>query len=80
MRPAGIGTWSNSGASTVNITGTLLAGSGGNTLTLSNATGSWTLSGGTISGGAMAFADGKSLFIAGEHREPAERGDGRTGT
>ena len=60
----GIGTWSNSGASTVNITGTLLAGSGGNTLTLSNATGSWTLSGGTISGGAMAFADGKGLFIA----------------
>ncbi len=59
----GIGAWSNT-AGTVNVTGTVNAGSGANTLTLNNSTGSWTLNGGTISGGALAFADGKTLNVA----------------
>jgi hypothetical protein len=58
----GIGTFSNTGG-TVNITGTINAGSGANTLTLNNSTGSWTLAGGTISGGALSFAGGASLLI-----------------
>ena len=56
----GIGTWSNT-AGTVNVTGTINAGSGANTLALNNTTGSWNLAGGTINGGTLAVADGKTL-------------------
>ncbi|MES2708815.1 MAG: choice-of-anchor D domain-containing protein [Verrucomicrobiota bacterium] len=58
----GLGTFSNPDGGTVNITGTLL--NTGHTLTLNNAIGSWTLAGGTIEGGNLAFADGKSLIIS----------------
>jgi|GEM_PF-5315713 len=58
----GIGTWSNTGASTVNINGTI--NNAGNTLTLNTATGSWTMNGGTLSGGTLAFANGQTLLIA----------------
>ena len=47
---------------TVNLTGTL--NNSASTLTLNSATGSWTLNGGTINGGTLAFADGQSLLIA----------------
>lgn len=43
----------------VNLTGTLNNTS--STLTLNNLTGSWTLKGGTISGGGVNFADGRRL-------------------
>jgi len=42
------GTWDNSGQS----------------FTFNNATGSWTLNGGTISGGSLNFADGQMLVFA----------------
>ncbi len=58
----GIGTFNNTGG-TVNVTGTINAGGGANTLTLNSATGSWTLSGGTISGGEVSFTGGTSLLI-----------------
>ena len=57
----GIGAFSNTGG-TVNITGTLL--NTAHTLTLDSTTGSWTLNGGTISGGTLGFAGGQSLLIA----------------
>ena len=59
----GIGTWTNP-SGTVNINGTINAGSGANTLTLNSSTGSWTLNGGTISGGTLGFANGQTLNIA----------------
>ena len=58
----GIGTFANTAGGTVNITGTI--NNSGNTITLNNNTGSWTLNGGTISGGSLAYADGKTLLIA----------------
>jgi hypothetical protein len=45
----------------INITGTLNNAS--NTLTLGGTTGSWTLNGGTISGGVLAFAAGSTLLL-----------------
>lgn len=46
---------------TVNLTGTL--DNTGSTLTLNSTTGSWTLLGGTISGGTLAYANGSTLLI-----------------
>ncbi len=60
----GIGTWSNTGG-TVNVTGTVNVGSGANTLTLNNATGSWNMAGGALSGGTLAFANSKTLNFTG---------------
>jgi PEP-CTERM motif len=57
----GIGTWNNT-AGTVNVAGSV--NNTGSTLTLNNSTGSWTLAGGTISGGTVAFADGKTIAFA----------------
>jgi hypothetical protein len=55
----GIGTFNNTGG-TVNITGTI--DNTGNTIVLNNSTGSWTLAGGTLSGGTVNFAAGTSLI------------------
>jgi hypothetical protein len=57
---AGIGTFSNTGG-TVNVTGTI--NNIGNAITLNNSTGSWNLLAGSISGGAVNYADGKTLVI-----------------
>ncbi len=56
----GIGTWSNAGG-TVNIVGTI--NNVGSAFTLDASTGSWTLNGGTISGGTLNFANGQNLLI-----------------
>ncbi len=58
----GIGTFSNAAGGLVNITGTL--DNTAATLTLDDTTGSWTLAGGTISGGTLGFANGKTLLAA----------------
>jgi PEP-CTERM motif len=57
----GIGTFNNTGG-TVNINGTL--NNAGNTILLNSSTGSWTVAGGTLSGGAVNFADGASLLFS----------------
>ncbi|MDQ6654726.1 MAG: PEP-CTERM sorting domain-containing protein [Verrucomicrobiota bacterium] len=59
----GIGTFANPAGGPVSIIGTIL--NTGNTITFNNDTGSWMLAGGTVSGGTLAFADGKTLFIEG---------------
>src|SRR4029079_4440154 len=46
---------------TVNVTGTM--GNTSASFTLNNSTGSWNLAGGTISGGSLNFADGKTLVM-----------------
>jgi len=58
----GIGTWSNSNAEVRIMSGSTILNTG-NTLTLNSSTGSWRLFGGTISGGTLAFADGRTLDI-----------------
>ena len=58
---AGIGTFNNTGG-TVNISGTL--NNTGNTMLLNSTTGSWTMGGGTLSGGTVNFANGTSLLVA----------------
>ncbi|HMC58106.1 MAG TPA: hypothetical protein VKJ01_02825, partial [Candidatus Solibacter sp.] len=50
-------------AGTVNVTGTI--NNAGNTVTLNASTGSWTLNGGTFSGGTLNFANGASLLFVG---------------
>ncbi len=58
---AGLGTINRAGG-VVNLRGTLT--NTGATLTLNAAIGSWVLLGGTITGGTLAFADGRTLEIS----------------
>ena len=80
-----LGTLSLAAGSQVNVTGAW--NNSGQTFTFNKATGSWTLNGGTISGGTLGFADGKTLVIAangsnyldgrdGQWRSDARRLDG----
>ena len=57
-----LGTLSLAAGSKVNVTGAW--NNSGQSFTLNAATGSWTLNGGSISGGTLGFADGKTLVIA----------------
>ena len=57
---AGLGSFSASADSTVNITGTL--NNTGNTLTLNNTSPIWNLNGGTISGGSVAFGNNLNII------------------
>ena len=57
----GIGTFNNAGG-TINVTGTI--NNTGNTFTLNNSTGSWTMLGGSITGGTINTADGKSILAS----------------
>ncbi|MCC7389864.1 MAG: hypothetical protein IT431_13975 [Phycisphaerales bacterium] len=56
---AGVGTINRSGTTTVDLTGAL--DNTGDTLAFSAATGSWTMEGGSITGGQMTSADGARL-------------------
>lgn len=57
----GSGTFNNTAGGNVIITGTVL--NTGNTITLNSSTGSWTMSGGTIQGGALNLTDGSNLYL-----------------
>ena len=59
---ANLGTLSLAAGSNVSVTGAW--GNSGHTFTFDASTGSWTLNGGTISGGALGFAGGQNLLIA----------------
>ena len=48
----------------MNVTGTINNAGQRQSFTLNNATGSWTLKGGSLSGGTLGFADSKTLVIA----------------
>lgn len=58
----GLGDFDNSAGGTVVIVGDLL--NHGHNLTLNSLTGSWTLQDGSILGGSLSFADGKTLLVA----------------
>ncbi len=58
----GLGTLNLSSGSNVSVTGTW--DNSGQTYTLNNATGSWTLNGGTISGGTLNYGNGQSLLVS----------------
>ncbi|HEY7090323.1 MAG TPA: PEP-CTERM sorting domain-containing protein [Tepidisphaeraceae bacterium] len=57
---SGIGNFANTGG-TVNVTGTI--NNTGNNLTLNDNTGSWNVLGGTINGGSLSYANGKTLIL-----------------
>ncbi len=57
-----LGTLSLAAGSSVNVTGAW--NNSGQNFTFNAATGSWTLNGGTITGGSLSFADSKTLAIA----------------
>lgn len=57
---AGLGAYSPSAGTTTNITGTL--NNSGQTLTLMGETGTWNLSGGTVSGGTVCFGNNLNII------------------